>query len=73
MIRTFAQLTGKLVLLQQEVEYAALYYKPLENIKDIQLKSHHGNFNSFMTIPLHVYPIIRRSPIRSFCDLDFNL
>ena len=57
-IREFAKLIGKLVALEQGVEYAPLYYKPLEKVKDIQLKVHHGNFDSFMTIPHHLYPVI---------------
>ena len=57
-IRTFAQLIGRLVALEQGIEYAPLFYKPLEKIKDDQLKIHCGNFDSFMTIPHSVYPII---------------
>ena len=57
-IRTFAQLIGKLVSLEQGVEYAPLYYKPLEKVKEVQLKLHRGNFDSFMTIPKEIYPVI---------------
>ena len=35
-----------------------LYYKPLEKIKDKELKIHKGNFDSFMTIPAQIVPII---------------
>ncbi|XP_053383777.1 uncharacterized protein LOC128549987 [Mercenaria mercenaria] len=57
-IREFAQLIGKLVASQPGVEYAPLFYKPLERVKDKMLTIHKGNFNSFMTIPQSVYPTI---------------
>ena len=57
-IRTFVQLIGKMVSLEQGVEYAPLYYRPLEKVKEEQLKSQCGNFDSFMTIPKHIYPVI---------------
>ena len=57
-IRTFAQLIGRLVALEQGVEYAPLFYKPLEKVKDEHLKLHCGNFDSFMTIPKFIYPTI---------------
>ena len=57
-IRVFAKLIGKLVALEQGVEYAPLYYKPLEKVKDQQLRIHCGNFDSFMNIPQHIFPTI---------------
>ena len=57
-IRDFSKLIGKLVASQQGVEYAPLFFKPLEKVKDQELKKHQGNFNSFMTIPRHCFPII---------------
>lgn len=57
-IQEFAQLIGKLVALEQGVEYAPLYYKSLEKVKDEQLKAHYGKFDSFMTMPKHLYPVI---------------
>ena len=57
-IRTFSQLIGKLVATQQGVEYAPLFYKPLEKVKEGELKKHGGNYNSFMTIPKKVHPVI---------------
>lgn len=57
-IRQFSQLIGRLVATQPGVEYAPLYYKPLEKIKDYELKRHQGNYNSFMTIPRNIHPII---------------
>lgn len=57
-IRMFAKFIGKLVALEQGIEYAALFYKPLEKVKDEKLKSHCGNFDSFMTIPKQTYPVI---------------
>lgn len=52
-IRTFSQLIGKLV------DYAPLFYKPLEKVKERELTKHNGNYNSFMTIPKHVQHINR--------------
>ena len=50
-IRKFSQLIGKLVATQQGVEYAPLFYKPLEKVIEHELKKHYGNYNSCMTIP----------------------
>ena len=58
-IRKFSQLIGKLVATQQGVEYAPVFYKPLEKVKELELKKHKGNYNSFMTIPKHVVPVIK--------------
>lgn len=41
---------------EQGVQYATLYIKPLEKIKEQQLKAHRGNFDSFMNIPQSVKP-----------------
>lgn len=49
-IREFAQLLGKLVAAEPGVECAPLFYKPLEKVKDKNLKIHKGNYNSFMNI-----------------------
>lgn len=49
-IAEFAQLVGKLVAAEPGVEYAPLYYKPLEREKDRNLKLKHGNYNSFMKL-----------------------
>ena len=57
-IRKFAKLIGKLVAAEPGIEYAPLYYKPLEKIKEYQLKCHRGNFDSFMTIPAPIVPTI---------------
>lgn len=54
-IRIFAKLIGKLVAAVPGVEYAQLFIKPLEKIKDIQLTKHKGNFNSFMTVPSSIH------------------
>ena len=56
--RKFAKLIGKLVATEPGIEYVPLYYKPLEKIKDKELKIHKGNFDSFMTIPAQIVPII---------------
>lgn len=55
-IRKFSKLIGKLVATQQGVEFAPLYYKPLEKVKELELKKHRGNNNSFMTISKHIIP-----------------
>lgn len=57
-IRTYSKLIGKLVAVEPGIEYAPLYYKPLEKLKEQQLKIHRGNFNSFMTIPNQIVPTI---------------
>ena len=44
----FSRLTGKLVATEPGVEYAQLRYKPLERIKDKQLKLNNGNFDATM-------------------------
>ena len=40
------------------IEYAPLYYKLLEKVKEEQLKLHKGNFDNFMSIPSHIVPTI---------------
>lgn len=50
-IKTFAKLIGKLVAAIPGVEYALLFIKPLEKIKEIQLSRHRGSFNSYMAVP----------------------
>ncbi|XP_045206274.2 uncharacterized protein LOC123558461 [Mercenaria mercenaria] len=47
----FSKLIGKLVATEPGVQYAPLYYKPLEKVKEIQLGKHKGNYDSFFTIP----------------------
>lgn len=49
-IREFARLIGKLVATEPGVEYAQLRYKPLEKIKDKQLKKNRGNYDAIMFI-----------------------
>ena len=31
----------------------------MEKVKEHELKKHYGNYNSFMTIPKHVKPVIK--------------
>jgi hypothetical protein len=57
--REFAKIIGKLVAAEPGVEYAPLYYKPLEKIKEIELKRHRGNFDSYMTIPHGLYDTLQ--------------
>ena len=49
-IRKFSRLIGKLVATEPGVEYAQLRYKPMERIKEKQLKLNNGNFDAFMRI-----------------------
>ncbi len=49
-IRVFAQLIGKMVAAEPGVEYAPLYYKLLELVKDAKLRRKRGNL-----IPLCLY------------------
>ena len=58
-IRKFSQLIGKLVATHHGVEYAPLFYKPLEKVKEQEFKKQKGNYNSFMTIPKHVKTVIK--------------
>ena len=47
-IRKFAILIGKMVAAEPGVEHAPLFYKPLEKVKDTELRCHNGNFDRFM-------------------------
>ena len=58
-IRKFAILIGKMVAAEPGVEHAPLFYKPLEKIKDTELRCHNGNFDRFMTIPSEIKPILK--------------
>ena len=49
-IREFSKLIGKLVATEPGVEYAQLRYKPMERIKEKQLKLNNGNFDAWMKI-----------------------
>ena len=57
-IRNFSKLIGKLVATQRGVEFAPLFYKLLEKIKEYELRKHHGKYNSFMTVPKYIEPTI---------------
>ena len=49
-IRDLAQVVGKMVASEPGVEYAALYYKPLEQAKTLALKQSKGNFDDKMLL-----------------------
>ena len=49
-IREFSTLIGKLIASEHGVLYAPLYYKPLEILKDFELKINKGNFDAKMKI-----------------------
>ena len=55
-IREFAQMIGKMVAAEPGVEYAPLYYKPFELVKNHNLKRKRGNFDSFMRVPGYLKP-----------------
>ena len=49
-IRQFAKLIGLMVASEPGVEHAPLFYKPLEKIKEFQLRINKGNFDRYMKI-----------------------
>ena len=49
-IGEFAQLIGKFVAAEPGVQYAPLFYKPLEIQRDYELKINKGNFDSSMAL-----------------------
>ena len=49
-IRDLAQVVGKMIASEPGVEYAALYYKPLEQAKTLALKQSKGNFDDKMLL-----------------------
>ncbi|XP_033759551.1 uncharacterized protein LOC117341798 [Pecten maximus] len=53
-IREWAQLVGKLVACEPGVQYGPLHVKALERLKDTELKAHHGNYDSVMTLTTDV-------------------
>ena len=50
-IRNFAKLIGKLNAAEPGVQHATLFIKPMEKIKEVELRRHCGNFDSYMNIP----------------------
>jgi hypothetical protein len=46
----FSKLIGKLVVAEPGVEYAPLFYKPLEQEKEKNLKLHYGKYNAFIKL-----------------------
>ena len=49
-IRDFCQLIGKMVASEPGVQFALLYYKDLEHIKDGELRKNKGNFDANMQV-----------------------
>ena len=47
-IRHLAKMIGKMVASEPGVDYAALFYKPLEKVKEQQLRINKGNFDCYM-------------------------
>ena len=58
-IRKFSKLIGILVATQLGLEFAPLFYEPMEKVKEHELKKHHRNYSSFMNIPAQVIPAIQ--------------
>lgn len=46
--RTFAKLIEKHSATEPGVEHAPIFIKPLEKVKDKELRVHRGNFDSFI-------------------------
>ena len=42
---------GKMVASEPEVDFAALFYKPLGKVKDHQHRINKGNFDCYMKLP----------------------
>ena len=49
-IREFAKMIGMMVAAEPGVDYAPLFYKPFEKVKDHQLQVKKGNFDHYMNI-----------------------
>ena len=58
-IRQFAKMIGKMVVAEPGVEYAPLYYKPLEKVKDFNLRKNKGDFDRLMRISRDVGIVIK--------------
>ena len=58
-IREFATLIGKMVASEPGMQYAPLYYRDLEHIRDNELKSNRGNFDAKMKVGNEIREIIQ--------------
>ena len=58
-IRQFAKMIGIMVAAEPGVEYAPLYYKPLEKVKDFNLRKNKGHFDRLMRISRDVGIVIK--------------
>ena len=54
-IRCFAKMIGKLNAAEPGVQHATLHIRPLEKVKEHNLKIHRGNFDKFMNVPKTVH------------------
>ena len=52
-------MTGIMVAAEPGVEYAPLYYKPLDKVKDFNLRKHKGDFDRLMKISRDVGIVIK--------------
>ena len=50
----FCQLIGKMVASEPGVQFAPLYYKDLEHIKDWELRENKGNFDANMQVSSYI-------------------
>ena len=58
-IREFATLIGKMVASEPGMQYAPLYYRDLEHIRDNELKLNRGNFDAKMKVGTEIREIIQ--------------
>ncbi|XP_060558153.1 uncharacterized protein LOC132718470 [Ruditapes philippinarum] len=83
LIRHFAQLIGKLVASEPGVEYAPLFYIPLEKVKDKNLRLNKGQYDKFMKLssktkncinwwivhtPINYKLVLREEPSLTICS-----
>ena len=57
-IRNFAKLIGKLNAAEPGVQHATLFIKPLEKVKEAELRRRRGNFDSYMNVPRAIHYIL---------------
>ena len=57
-IRNFAKLIGKLNAAEPGVQHATLFIKPLEKVKETELRRHRSNFDSYMNAPRAIHYIL---------------
>ena len=56
--RNFAKLIWKLNAAEPGVQHATLFIKPIEKVKETELRRHCGNFDSYMSVPRAIHYIL---------------